>query len=41
MDDAAIVGHGDLAIDNQRAPGGGERGKGRAEGYRPVIPVDG
>ena len=39
MRDAAIVGHGDLAIDDQLVPGGGERGKGRAEGLRPVIPV--
>ena len=39
MRDAAIVGHGDLAIDDQLVPGGGERGEGRAEGFRPVIPV--
>ena len=39
MGDAAIVGHGDLAIDDQLVPGGDERGKGRAEGFRPVIPV--
>jgi hypothetical protein len=39
MRDAALVVHGDLAIDDQRVPGGGERREGRVEGIRPVVSV--
>jgi hypothetical protein len=39
MRNATVVGHGNLAVDDQFASGGNERGKGRAEGFGPVIPV--
>jgi len=39
MRDAAIVGHGDFAVDHQLMSGGGERGERCAEGFRPVISV--
>ena len=32
--------YGDLAIDDQLVPRDGEQGKGRSEGFRPVIPED-
>ena len=39
MRDTAVVGHGDLAVDDRLVSGGAERGEGRAEGFRPVISV--
>ena len=39
--DAAVVGHGDLAVDDQLVSGGGdERAERRSEGFRPVIPIE-